>query len=545
MKTYNIANYLIEAAEKFPLKEAIIEGLKDSKYKKITFSELNILSNQYANYFIKKGVKDNQKVLILINFSINFIAITYALFKIGAIPVFIDKGTRIKKILKSMKNVEPYVLIGNLQTNIIGIILKRYITSIKLNIIIFENLPILEQYFIKKIKNESAHFKLKEGNDKKTIAILFTSGSTGQPKAVIYTHEMIKAQLTLLKEQYEFISEETDLSTLPVFSLFDAALQMTTIIPNVNIAKPSSINPKNIIQCINQFKATTTYASPLIIEKILKYISDKQLTLPSLRRLLIYGSPLPTLTIQKIYKTFQNVNISVTYGATEALPISSITLDEIKKETLENTMQGKGICLGYTFKNIKINIIKISEHPIENINDTIILDKHLCGEIIVYGDIVSTKYYNDELSTKLSKIKDKDKYWHRTGDIGFTDEKNRLWYMGRKEDIIYCPNKMLFTIPIETLYDNYYKINKSALIGLGNKPNQIPVIIIQPYKKYYPKNKNAYNEFVNEVILMKKSYHILNEIKHVLFHPSLPLDIRHNSKILRKELISFAKERLT
>ena len=140
---------------------------------------------------------------------------------------------------------------------------------------------------------------------------------------------MFFAQIQLIKEEYRIEPGEVDLPMLAVFALFNPALGMCTVVPEMNPSQPSKINPKKIVDSILKNKVTNSFGSPVIWSIILKYCQAEQILLPSLKRVIMAGAPAPQKLLEQLKEYIPNGEIFTPYGATEALPVSSLSATEI------------------------------------------------------------------------------------------------------------------------------------------------------------------------------------------------------------------------
>ena len=188
--------------------------------------------------------------------------------------------------------------------------------------------------------------------------------------------------------------------------------------------------------------------------------------------------------------------------------------------------QGHGTCIGYPINNIPIEIICISDDPIEKWSDDLVAKENEIGEIAVKGELVTRQYYNRPEADALAKIKDGTDIWHRMGDLGRKDDKGRIWFYGRKSHRVITAGGTLFTIPCEAIFNNHPQVNRSALVGVGPRPHQQPVICIERVKSASAKGEAVLK---NELLEIAGEHELTRQIKTVLFHKAFPVDIRHLS----------------
>jgi len=230
------------------------------------------------------------------------------------------------------------------------------------------------------------------------------------------------------------------------------------------------------------------------------------------------------------------------YGATECLPVSCISSSEVLSETAEHTNAGAGVCVGMPVPSIDARIIGVDDGPIEHWDPGLELPRGEIGEITVRGPQATKAYYNRPKETALAKIHDsRGGLWHRMGDVGYLDERGRLWYCGRKADRVRTAKETLYSVPCEAIFDTHAKVRRTALVGVPSGEGQEPVLCVE----LLPETARAERSAVeSELLDLGGRSAQTRDIRTVLFHRGFPVDIRHNAKIGRPELARWAARRL-
>jgi len=371
-------------------------------------------------------------------------------------------------------------------------------------------------------------------------AIIFTTGSTGPPKGVRYSHGIFAAQLRQIGETYGIGHHDTDQPGFPLFALFSNALGATVVIPRMDPTRPAKVDPRDFTSSILRHGVTTSFGSPAIWNAVSRYCAPRGLRLPSLRTVLMAGAPVSGDLIARTRSILPpEANIFTPYGATEALPVTSIESREILSETWEATKHGNGVCVGRPLPGIEVRVIDCADGPIAAMEQARILPAGEIGEIVVRGDVVTRAYEGNDTETALAKIADTDGFWHRMGDLGFLDEQGRLWFCGRKAHRVRTDRGVMDTIRCEAIINTHPAVFRSALVGIGPRGRQTPVLVVEPAGTLGDPER-----LIDEIRTLAARHDLTRPIRHVLVHDSFPVDIRHNAKIFRERLAVWAETRL-
>jgi acyl-CoA synthetase (AMP-forming)/AMP-acid ligase II len=514
------------------------DGLGNVTYSHYTFIELEKRINQMACALKQLGIKKGNRVLLFIKPSLDFSAIAFALFKMGAVPVLIDPGMGIKKFLTAVKEVKAHALIGIHIVHILRRLFRSKFSSIKIFIStspLYLLTPSLPQTALKM----GVEFEAEKMQPSDTAAILFTSGGTGKPKGVVYTHEIFIAQTQMLRTEFGLTPDDMDIPGFPLFALFSLAIGMSSCIPEMNPSKPAKANPEKLVMNISDQGATFVAGSPAIWQKVADYCIARNLTLPTIKYLVMFGAPISVELHQKFAKILPNGTTYTPYGATECLPITNMSGTEILKDTRKKTLEGMGTCVGLPVSQVQVEIIPITDQDIAEISEIQFLPAFSKGEIIVKSPVVTPEYFLLPEKTKAAKINDQGKLWHRMGDVGYKDDKGRLWFCGRKAHVVTIGKDTYFPIPVEAVFNQHPEVKRSALVQLNSKQSE-PGLVIERKDKQVNMSEEQRNLFFAELLKLAARYEHTKSIQKLFLYKDFPVDVRHNIKIDRKLLSKWA-----
>jgi acyl-CoA synthetase (AMP-forming)/AMP-acid ligase II len=543
----NVGILLRRMAERQPFKRAVVYTAGRDKagrpaYAHLTFKQLDEESDKYAHGLNEIGITRGTRTILMVRPSLEFFALTFAMFKAGAVPVVVDPGMGLGRMLNCLQEGQAEAFIGIPQAHCLRIAAPRYFRTVKIWVTVgrrwFWGGSTLKQLGRRPWE---PYEPVPTGRDE-TAAILFTTGSTGPAKGAVYTHGTFDAQIRHIQEEFHIEPDEIDLPTFPLFALFDPALGMTAVIPDMDPTRPGFVDPKKIIEPILDHGVTNMFGSPALLNRVGQWGKERGLTLPPLRRVVSAGAPVSPANIEQFSALLSGqAQIFTPYGATEAVPVASIGSLEILSETKKLTESGYGMCVGRTLAGLRINIIRITDDPIEHWSEDLTLPTGEVGEIAVQGDLVTKNYFNRPTFDALAKINDGEGFWHRMGDLGWLDKKGRLWFCGRKSHRVITKDGILFTIPCEAIFNQHPMVFRSALVGLGSPPDQRPIICIELKKEHRRADHHALR---SELLEMARSSNLTSTIETFIFKKTFPVDIRHNSKIFREELSVWAERKL-
>lgn len=560
MSAVNVGLRLSATAKQNPAGKAVVMPVgrnPDGKrgYDWVTFRELDDDSNLLADGLMEMGVRPGTRLVLMVPPSIEFISLVFAMFKAGVVTVLIDPGMGRRNLIRCLAESDPEGFIGIPLAQAVRTFLRFHFPKAKYNVTVgrrwFWGGSTLSELRARRLSENFQPIQT-QGDD--PAAIIFTTGSTGPPKGVLYRHGNFNQQVDELRDFYNIQPGEIDLPGFPLFALFNCAMGVTTVIPDMDPTRPARVDPKNIIEHINDWNVTQAFGSPALWNVVGRYYEDHKIVLPTLKRVLSAGAPVPPHVLKRMKAAIPpDGDVHTPYGATEALPVASISASEVLSETAAKSATGAGTCVGRHFPGIEWKVIRITDEPIATIADAEELPPGEIGELIVRGPVVTTEYVTRTEANALHKIRDRESFWHRMGDIGYLkaatggrglEANDRFWFCGRKSHRVITPRGALFTIPCEAIFNQHPWVYRSALVGVGPRGQQRPVIFIEPWPEHWPTAKAKWSQLTTELQQLAQQFAHTAGIRDFLLLQSLPVDIRHNAKIFREKLATLAAQKL-
>lgn len=487
------------------------------------------------------------KIVLLVRFGADFITLVFALLKINAVIVLVDPGMGKKNLLKCIAETQPDGFIAIPAAQMIRMFLSNRFANARFNVTVGRRYGFLPRPTLGQLLGTPPSlFEPPETNRETPAAIIFTTGSTGPPKGVHYTHRTFNSQVDAIARHYGIVPGGRDLSGFPLFGLFNAVMGTTTVIPDMDPTRPADVDPPRLLDAIDQWNITQAFGSPALWTKVARVAKQQNRRVKSLKLVLSAGAPVPVHVLESMRLMLpDDAYMHTPYGATEALPIASIESREILAGLAEQSRCGAGTCVGRNLSTIQWRVIAIDDGPIETIEQTRCLKLGEIGELMVAGDVVTENYVTRTEQNALHKVRDGQRLWHRMGDVGYLDSEGRFWYCGRKSHRVCTEYGELFTEQCEAIFSQHPQIHRSALIGIGLPGSQTPVVIAEPWPEHFPKNSVAREKLIGELKLIGKRNPKTDRIDCILVYPNrLPTDIRHNSKIFREQLVPWATKQL-
>ena len=532
----NIAAALPRLADERPAQVAMrCPGPRGRYDVALTCAQLDARSDAIAAGLARRGIVRGTRTVVMVRPTPEFFLLMFALFKLGAVPVLVDPGIDKRALKQCLDEAQPQAFIG-IPLALLAKALLGWAKSARVRITTGTR-AWLADATLAEIERDGANAgpQLADTQPDDIAALLFTSGSTGVPKGVVYRHRHFVAQIAMLGKAFGIEAGGIDLPTFPPFALFDPALGLTSIIPDMDPTRPAKADPRKLHAAIARFGITQLFGSPAL----LRVLAEHGEPLPTLKRVTSAGAPVPPEVVAKMLQLLPtDAQLWTPYGATECLPVAVIEGRELL--TLrERTEAGAGTCIGRPVPPNDVRIIEISDEPIADWWQATLVPDGVVGEITVAGPSATDAYFNRDAQTALAKIREGERIVHRMGDLGWFDGEGRLWFCGRKSQrVVVDAVTTLCTEQIEPVFNTHPEVARTALVGVGAKGAQRPVLCVELRRGI---DKREWPRIENELRHLADGFVHTARVEAFLRYPKpFPVDIRHNAKIGRETLTAWA-----
>lgn len=483
----------------------------------ITYRQLEETANRIANTLIELGVKKGQRVAIIEKTCAHCIEAALAVVKTEAILVTINNLLGPRELRKTLNDCDPTILIfGNEYEDLVQGIKDEF--------------PGIRQYLcigysswapdlINEIKTASSDRPTVTISEAEIFAFMYTAGTTGEPKAAMYTHTAFWLNLlTTIIDTYKQTHNDIWLGPVPMYHIGGYGTLMRALLMSNTFILKSKFDPIDYLTTIEKEKVTILYAYPTMINAMIQSREANKCNFSSLRLVIYAGSPMPEKTLVKAYEIFQ-CDFLQRYGATEccgsAILILSpehhrIALSGTKRDKRKLQSAGKP-CLG-----VKVKLLDEKNRVVEAQGKT--------GALVAYLEAPMKGYWRAQEET--AKILQDG--WLRLGDIAKSDEDGFFYLVDREKDMIVSGARNIYPREVEEVLYSHPSIKEASVISV---PNDYWGEAVKAVVVLKPGEKITEEELITYCKQRLASY---KKPKSVDFVDSLPKN--PGGKILKKKL---------
>jgi acyl-CoA synthetase (AMP-forming)/AMP-acid ligase II len=510
----NVAEALVAQARARPHDAAIVAGRRGDT---VTFAELEQASARRAGFLREAGLGPGDVTLVFQPISADLYVTLIAIFRLGAVAMFLDPSGGRAEIDRGCAVQAPRALIATPKAHLLRL-LSPALRRVPLK---FSTGPMVPGARWMGAARHAPRFERVEPRTPEAPALLtFTSGSTGQPKAALRSHGFLLAQHRVLERTLELRPGGADLTTLPIFVLANLGSGLTTLLPDADLRRPGSIDPRPVLAQIRRHRPHRTAASPAFLERLLEGARAEGGRIAGLERIFTGGAPVFPRLLDALAEAAPQARIAALYGSTEAEPIAHLERSEITADDRAAMRSGRGLLAGRPVDEVRVAILpdRWGQPPAPMSCESLLaesLPRGEAGEIVVSGDHVLAGYLGG-VGDEETKIAVDGAVWHRTGDAGYLDEGGRLWLLGRCAARIEDDRGTVYPFAVECAASGEGGVQRTAFVAHRGRR----VLLVEPQSGGSRPDLSALGAALG--------WARLDDVRLV---PRLPVDRRHNAKI--------------
>ena len=553
----------------------------------LTWAELNQQVNAAATRLHALGVRPGDRVNLMVPPGARLTTLIYACMKLGAVIVVADTGLGIPGLTRALKGANPSFLVG------IPAALSAARTLLWPGVrISVEPLGSVQEKLLG-VAGSVFTAPAADGTPGAPVptptvvefpspvpdadaAVLYTSGSTGPAKGVVYTQRQLAGMRDAIANTYGFAPGSGLVAGFAPFALLGPALGATSVTPTMDVTRPKTLTASALASAAAAIDASVVFASPAALVNVVatadELNAEQRAALAKVQTVLSAGAPIPVPLLEALSALVPNASLHTPYGMTEGLPVTDVSFEMIRQAIAEGTPNAAGevldpfardgVCVGFAVYGAAVAIAPLLQDG--SVADELTHEPGVTGEILVSAPHVKDRY--DTLwVTEEQSISTPG--WHHTGDVGHLDASGRLWVEGRLAHVLLTSQGVLTPVAAEQSAESLPEVRRAALVAVGPAGTAAPVLVIEasantavlearqsasafkralldrvPGVGRFPIAEGVAPFELSQLVRRKVAEDTGVEVAAVLVVHEHPTDIRHNSKIDRPALGEWASK---
>lgn len=551
----------------------------------LTWAELNQQVNATATRLHALGVRPGDRVNLMVPPGARLTTLIYACMKLGAVIVVADTGLGLPGLTRALKGANPSFLIG----------IPAALTAARTLLwpgkrISVEPLGSVQEKLLG-VAGSVFTAPAADGTPGAPVptptvvefpspvpdadaAVLYTSGSTGPAKGVVYTQRQLAGMRDAIANTYGFAPGSGLVAGFAPFALLGPALGATSVTPTMDVTRPKTLTASALASAAAAIDASVVFASPAALVNVVatadELNAEQRAALAKVQTVLSAGAPIPVPLLEALSALVPNASLHTPYGMTEGLPVTDVSFEMIRQAIAEGTPNAAGevldpfardgVCVGFAVYGAAVAIAPLLQDGSVAVELT--HEPGVTGEILVSAPHVKDRY--DTLwVTEEQSISTPG--WHHTGDVGHLDASGRLWVEGRLAHVLLTSQGVLTPVAAEQSAESLPEVRRAALVAVGPAGTAAPVLVIEasantaalearqsasafkrallnrvPGAHRFPVAEGVAPFELSQLVRQKVAEDTGVEVAAVLVVHEHPTDIRHNSKIDRPALGEWA-----
>ena len=521
---------------------ALVEMAAAGGPRTVTWRLLARRVEEIATGLVDLGVRPGDRVSLLVTPGADLTAVLYACVRVGAVVVVADAGLGLGGLTRAVRGARPDWIIGALP----GLGAARALgwPGRRISTVSLPG-PARRALRVEHTLTEVARLgrqRLAAGttlpdapSPDAPAAVLFTSGSTGPAKGVVYTHGQLGAVRDALATQYDVGVGTGLVAGFAPFALLGPALGARSVAPDMDVTAPRTLTAQAVAASVAAADATVVFLSPAAIANVVATASAltpaDRAVLGRVRLFLSAGAPVSAALLTAATELMPNASAHTPYGMTEGLLMTDVDLDGVRAAA---DSDDDGICVGVPAANVRVRIAPLDDAgaPTGVLTDA----AGVTGEIVVAAPHVRDHYDRLWRTNRVSRLGVDDPRGHRTGDVGHLDASGRLWVEGRLQHVVTTPSGVVTPVGPEQRIERVDGVGRAGIAGIGPTGTQQVVAVVETTGPRRARRPALATPALAAAVRAAAGV----PLAAVLTVPVLPTDIRHNSKVDRARLARWA-----
>ncbi|MGC5166710.1 alpha/beta fold hydrolase [Luteimicrobium sp. DT211] len=508
------------------------------------------------------GVRAGDRVSLLVPPSADLTAVLYACVRLGAVVVVADAGLGVAGLTRAVRGAQADVVVGAVP----GLVAARVLGWPGRRVSVTDLAPAAARALrVEASLADLAATGRRQLDDGGALppeppgdaeaAVLFTSGSTGPAKGVVYTHAQLEAVVRTLGRRYDVGPGTGLVAGFAPFALLGPALGARSVTPDMDVSAPRTLTARAVAAAAAEVDATVVFLSPAALANVVATqdaltAADRE-ALDRVRLFLSAGAPVAPALLAAAQELMPNASAHTPYGMTEGLLMTDVTLEQIAGEAPGSSAAGPGgVLVGEPVDSVTVRVAPLGVDGAATGEPVDV--RGVTGEVVVSAPHLKDHYDRLWLTDRAAvRGTDADtpaargaaRRWHRTGDVGHLDDAGRLWIEGRLSHVVVTADGVITPVGPEQRVDALDGVRRSGVVGVGPRGTQQLVVVVEPEAPAAGVRRGplARARLADADLAGRVRAAVGLPVAAVLVVPVLPTDIRHNSKVDRGALSAWAE----
>ncbi len=530
---------------------AVVQLRRQGPPETITWADLATAVDEVAAGLVATGARPGERVSLLVRPGVDLTVLLYACLRVGLVAVVADAGLGLRGLTRAIRSAAPAHLAA-VHPGLGAAWALRW-PGRRIAVGSAPGGPLVRAAGLRLARALPLEHLRARGRDELAAGtplppppgpeddavVVFTSGSTGPAKGVVYTHRRMAAMRDAFGATAGVGPTTPLVAAFAPFALIGASLGTTCAVPATDVTKPSTLTASALADAVAAVGAAAVFASPAALANVAATAEGldaaQRRALSGVRTLLSAGAPVDPAVLAAAAALVPSATAHTPYGMTEALAVTDVTLEE-----LTAAGPGEGVLVGHPVPGARVAVA-----PLDAAGEptgALSTEPGVTGEVAVSAPHVKDRY--DQL-WDTQRRSAQDPGWHRTGDVGHLDADGRLWVEGRLAHVLVTADGVLTPVGAEQRVQRLDAVRRAAVVGVGPRGAQAPVVVLEAAGAAGsaggaggPRPGPAPLDLVAAV----REAAAPAPVSAVLVVAALPTDVRHRSKIDRARVAAWAEE---